>query len=397
LEVEGQKLTHVRITKRADEPPIMCWMVANEVGDIELHEISGRTVKDYLPTYVIGYSSGHNEILSLPFFKMRFIHFDEYRDHITRDVPYDGRPEGRMVYLDEQFSQAILLCHFLFPSESVLNVFEAKIGIRGVQRFRIIVRRNHRLALAEERLKVLTKEQREKPSQSTVELTSILSGHSDEYNVMQLGLIDKLINCSSAHHEDYSAYPNDEGYDLYLDYWVNDATKRAFQVHFGEASGVSQEVDKGKSALNLFQAFQTLLTLNHYSIDEATKKELYQSASLYVNETISTPASHERITRFKEGELIKDGVKEPLYVKALSDGEHQFLHTIGLCLLYRHESALFLLDEPETHLNPDWRASYISTLRAALEADAAMKNVMREVLLTSHSPFIISDCIFKRK
>jgi restriction system-associated AAA family ATPase len=76
----------------------------------------------------------------------------------------------------------------------------------------------------------------------------------------------------------------------------------------------------------------------------------------------------------------------------LSDGEHQLIHTIGLCLLFRHESALFLLDEPETHLNPDWRASYISTLRAALEADSATKNVMREVLLTSHSPFIISDC-----
>ncbi|MCY2976981.1 MAG: restriction system-associated AAA family ATPase [Planctomycetota bacterium] len=393
LEVQGQKLTHVRITKRVDEPPAMCWMGTSEDGgDIEAQEITGRTVKDYLPTYVIGYSSGHNEILSLPFFKMRFIHFDEYRDHLTRDVPYDGRPEGRMVYLDEQFSQAILLCHFLFPSESVLNVFEAKIGIRGVQRFRIIIRRHHRLALAEERMRALSKEQRENPLQSTVELTSRLSGHYDEHDVLQLGLIDKLIKCSSAHHEDYSAYSEEEGYDLFLDYWVNDATKHAFQVHFGAASGESKEVDKAKSALNLFQAFQTLMTLNHYSVDEETKAEMYQSPSLYVNETISTPASHERITRFKEGELIKVGVKAPLYVKALSDGEHQFLHTIGLCLLYRHESALFLLDEPETHLNPDWRASYISTLRAALEADAATKNVMREVLLTSHSPFIISDC-----
>jgi restriction system-associated AAA family ATPase len=144
--------------------------------------------------------------------------------------------------------------------------------------------------------------------------------------------------------------------------------------------------------LNLFRSLQTLLTLNHYQVDDETKAELYQSGSLYVNETIPTPASHERIMRFKEGSLIKDGVPETIYVKALSDGEHQLVHTIGLCLLFRHEPALFLLDEPETHLNPDWRASYISTLRAALEADAATKNVMREVLLTSHSPFIISDC-----
>jgi restriction system-associated AAA family ATPase len=128
--------------------------------------------------------------------------------------------------------------------------------------------------------------------------------------------------------------------------------------------------------------------LNQYKVDFETKAELYRSDSLYVNETIPTPASDERIMRFKEGSLIKAGVPETIYVKALSDGEHQLLHTIGLCLLFRHEPALFLLDEPETHLNPDWRASYISTLRAALEADA--KDVMRELLLTSHSPFIRS-------
>ena len=123
-----------------------------------------------------------------------------------------------------------------------------------------------------------------------------------------------------------------------------------------------------------------------------TKKELYESGSLYVNETIPTPASHERIARFKDSRLLKPGVKDRIYLKNLSDGEHQLLHTIGLCLLFRHKPALFLLDEPETHLNPDWRASYISTLRDALKPDPAEKTVMREVLLTSHSPFIISDC-----
>ena len=389
---EPDSRCRIRIIKRADSTPKVVWLNSADFEEDDERELTRNEVKSVLPRFVLGYSSGHNEILSLPFFKMRFIHFDEYRDHITRDVPYDGRPEGRMVYLDEQFSQAILLCHFLFPSEAVLRVFQEKIGIQEIQRFRIIIRRHHRLDRAAERLRTLSEVQKKDASQTTVELTSKLSGHYDEDDVLQLGLIDKLIKCSTAHYEDYSAYEDAEGYDLYLDFWVNDATRRAFQVHFGEASGESEEVDKAKSALNLFQAFQTLLTLNHYSVDDVTKDELYQSDSLYLNETIPTPASHERITRFKEGEFLKVGINEPLYVKAFSDGEHQFLHTIGLCLLYRHESALFLLDEPETHLNPDWRASYISTLRAALEADAATKDVMREVLLTSHSPFIISDC-----
>lgn len=391
---KGHLVAHIRITKQVGGRPVIRYRVAFQDSKEAGEELSRQEVKSYLPKYIIGYSSGDNEILSLPFFKMRFIHFDEYRDHLIKDVPYDGKPEGRMIYVDDQFSQAILICHFLFPSEAILRVFEDKVELKGIRRFRIIIRRHHREKMAKERLETmsLSEKELEDRSKTTVELTSKLTGHYDEKNQKQLGLIDKLIQCSTTHYEDYSAYLDGEGFDLYLDYWVNEATKRAFQVHFGAASGESDDFDKAKSALNLFQSFQTLLTLNHYKVDEETKAELYHSASLYVNETISTPASHERITRFKEGELIKQGVTDGLYVKALSDGEHQLLHTIGLCLLYRHESALFLLDEPETHLNPDWRASYISTLRAALEADGSTSHVMREVLLTSHSPFIISDC-----
>ncbi len=87
------------------------------------------------------------------------------------------------------------------------------------------------------------------------------------------------------------------------------------------------------------------------------------------------------------------GLKEKLYIKSLSDGEYQLIHTIGLCLLFRHRPCLFLLDEPETHLNPGWRASYISTLRDALDVcDFERPPVLRDVLLTSHSPFVVSDC-----
>jgi restriction system-associated AAA family ATPase len=383
---------HIRIVKQEGQRPVIHWLNKLRSGEITETELTRTEAKAYLPTFVLGYSSGHNEILSLPFFKMRFIHFDEYRDHLTKDLPYDGKPEGRMIYLDEQFSQAILLCHFLFPNDAILRVFDEKIGLKGIQRFRIIIRRHHRLPIAEERLRSMSAEEQKDKAKATVELTSKLSGHYDENNQLQLGLIDRLLKCATTYHEDSSAYSDGDACDLYLDYWVNEATKQAFQFHFSERVEGSEELSRAKSALNLFRSLQTLLTLNHYKVDDETKAELYQSGSLYVNETIATPASHERIMRFKEGSLIKDGVPGTIYVKALSDGEHQLVHTIGLCLLFRHEPALFLLDEPETHLNPDWRASYVSTLRAALESDGTTKNVMREVLLTSHSPFIISDC-----
>jgi restriction system-associated AAA family ATPase len=383
---------HIRITKQGGKRPLIHWLNKLSTGEVTETELTRTEVKAYLPTYVLGYSSGHNEVLSLPFFKMRFIQFDEYCDHLVKDVPYDGKPEGRLIYLDEQFSQAILICHFLFPNDAILRVFEKEIGLKGIQRFRIIIRKFHRLEIAEERLRSMSLEEKKDKSKTTVELTSKLSGYYDDKDTLQLGLIDKLTKCSTTFYEGENDSSDGEGGDLYLDYWVNEATKKAFQFHFSERVEDSDELSGAKSALNLFQSFQTLLMLNYYKVDIETKLELYKSGSLYVNETISTPASHERIMRFKEGSLIKGGVPEAIYIKALSDGEHQLLHTVGLCLLFRHEPALFLLDEPETHLNPDWRASYISTLRDALEADSATKNVMREVLLTSHSPFIISDC-----
>lgn len=377
-------IKHIRIRKeQGKRPTIHSVSLTSEVGDTEW-ELSRDEIRGSLPQYILGYSSGHNEILSLPFFKMRFIHFDEYRDKLIKRVDYPARPEGRMIYLDDQFSQVILLCHFLFPSEAITRVFEDKVNLEGFRCFRLIIRRFHRVELEQAPSTTPTTNQESTPKE-IVEITENLSG-----------IIDKLIKCSTAHFEDRTPYvgDDDDAHDLYLDYYIDDdgEVRRAFHTHFAEGAGESEELTKAASALNLFHALQSLLTLNYYKVELQTKKELYESGSLYVNETIPTPASHERIARFKDSRLIKTGVKDRIYLKNLSDGEHQLLHTIGLCLLFRHKPALFLLDEPETHLNPDWRASYISTLRAALEADPSTENVMREVLLTSHSPFIISDC-----
>jgi restriction system-associated AAA family ATPase len=94
-------------------------------------------------------------------------------------------------------------------------------------------------------------------------------------------------------------------------------------------------------------------------------------------------------------------IKE-LLLKQLSDGEQQFLHSLGICLMLKNKSSVLLLDEPETHFNPDWRSKFISTLKKSLEATGS-NDMTRDILITSHSPFIISDCLpdkviyFRRK
>ena len=179
-----------------------------------------------------------------------------------------------------------------------------------------------------------------------------------------------LKRCATLH------YVDDATDTLVLDYWVNDATKQAFRENFDG------------SALVLFQAFQVLLTLNLYSVSDALKSDLYTSTSHYVSETVPTLASDQRIMRFKFVRFSKQGVAQPMMLKELSDGEHQLLHSLGLCLLFRNSNSLFLLDEPETHFNPDWRANFITRLRQCLPGSGEFA---QEMLITTHTPFLISD------
>ncbi|MCA9819085.1 MAG: ABC transporter, partial [Cyanobacteria bacterium HKST-UBA01] len=104
---------------------------------------TGRALRRaLLPDYVLGYSSGENEILSLPFFKMRFVQYDEYAQALRKQDHYGDHPESRLVYLDSAFSQAILLCNLLFQDADALTPFRDDVKIEEVKEFRIIIRRS---------------------------------------------------------------------------------------------------------------------------------------------------------------------------------------------------------------------------------------------------------------
>jgi ABC-type cobalamin/Fe3+-siderophores transport system ATPase subunit len=72
----------------------------------------------------------------------------------------------------------------------------------------------------------------------------------------------------------------------------------------------------------------------------------------------------------------------------LSDGERQLLMVLGLIRVSRGKRALFLLDEPDTHLNPHWQHSYLKLIEdwtgIAAEKDHC------HIVLTSHNPLTIS-------
>lgn len=383
---KATEYAQVRVVKEPGSSPRLYWdNAAAFVADFsELAEdVSedgecGEKQRDFLlPEFVLGYSSGENEVLSLPFFKMRFVAFDEYWTALRDRQAYPGHPDSRMAYLDSGFSQAILLCNLLCAEAPQWQALADGTGIESLTQFRIILRRSLPLdkTQADPFIPPITGASTDRPRVT-------FDADSEHYRLDVLHLLresniekvkesslafDALRRCATLEFVDEASD------SLVLDYRVDTATCDAFQANFDGAHA-------------LFQAFRILLTLNLYSVSDTLKVELYGSNSDYMRETVHTLASDERVMRFKHVTFRKQGVDKPISLKSLSDGEHQLLHSLGLCLLFAGTRSLFLLDEPETHFNPAWRASFITRLSRCLG-----ENSNAEMLLTTHSPFPISD------
>ena len=73
----------------------------------------------------------------------------------------------------------------------------------------------------------------------------------------------------------------------------------------------------------------------------------------------------------------------------LSDGERQLLMVLGLIRVSRGKEALFLLDEPDTHLNPAWQLSYLELIKEWTEVAADEDRC--QIIMTSHNPLTVAS------
>ena len=78
--------------------------------------------------------------------------------------------------------------------------------------------------------------------------------------------------------------------------------------------------------------------------------------------------------------------KEPLSFRELSEGEQQLLTVLGLLKFTGGKDSLFLLDEPDTHLNPSWTIKYLEFLRKFVPNQEAC-----HLLMVTHHPLAIAE------
>ena len=76
----------------------------------------------------------------------------------------------------------------------------------------------------------------------------------------------------------------------------------------------------------------------------------------------------------------------------LSEGELQLLTVLGLMRITKQDHCLFLLDEPDTHLNPIWKLRYFDEIeKIILKNEYETLAGESQIIITTHDPMMIGS------
>jgi predicted ATPase len=74
----------------------------------------------------------------------------------------------------------------------------------------------------------------------------------------------------------------------------------------------------------------------------------------------------------------------------LSEGEQQLLTVLGLLRFTAEDESLFLLDEPDTHINPKWSVDYLAFLKEFI-GNSVEEQETSQVIMTTHNPLALAE------
>lgn len=318
---------------------------------------------DLLPSRVIGYTSGDNETLSLPFLISRSGYADAVATQALAPKPGAKQkpiPDTRLMLVDYGTHLEVLVANLVLGAPGERSALLRDAHLKDIHSFRCVVQLAHRAAPKLSASKASPG--RRKGVQLTVELE---------------GYVDRLERCATCHSYD------DKTETYTFDFLVTEETRAAFG-HFWSAS------------IELYSALHKLSMLNDLAIQKGARERLLRDIrTRRFASRLPEPQDEDRVFRFEQVRFLpKSGGNVVDYV-SLSDGEHQLAQILGTMCMVSFANVLFLLDEPESHFNPQWRVKFISRLMdlptAGGKRAGARSPARQDCLLTTHSPFVPSD------
>jgi restriction system-associated AAA family ATPase len=362
----------VRVTKQLGEMPVYALRKNDDSNNVEI--IHNTNI--LLPKRIIAYTSGQNELLSNPYYKIKYHYFKEFADN-KQLHNNEIAEENRLFFLDYSSNFSIFIANMLLASNQKLEYLKDVLHISGLKSFRITI--------------------------------NLMDAYKKSIPISDRLMIhlQKLKLCAT------SWARRQEGKEdlLILDYFVTESTKEAFRFHF-------------KRAFNLFKVFYELDILNLHLVKKDTRG-LMLRVHKHFNFSDELPKGDPSRLVFRLEQILitkrtQEAKERQIYYKGLSDGEHQFNEVVGTVLMMEQEGCLFLMDEPDTHFNPKWRAKMIEMLNYVTAKSFIVKERIKldingntvkdnkgkpikenitlpetvrrqEIIITTHSPFVISD------
>jgi type I restriction enzyme S subunit len=296
-----------------------------------------------LPRRIIGYSSGLNETVSHPFLRTRTLYSGEVRDAappVGSELSLSKTVfDTNTLYMDYENNAEILLCNFIFRSTGELEFINEFTRVKAISSFEIKISR-----------KIAGKSGADSVARITEELESY---------------VHKFANCAGV------AYQQGE-LNYKFQFELTDTVKKRFRAEFGTAK-------------DLFLAMYKWTLLNALVLSDQQRK-------VFLREDVTTGALErppvvppkDRLFDVAEVKVKLSAPEMTIDYSGLSDGEHQFIQVFGTVLLFSEPGTLFLLDEPESHFNPEWRTKFNNILNEIPNTSS------HEFVISTHSPYIVS-------
>ncbi|HTK06633.1 MAG TPA: AAA family ATPase [Ktedonobacteraceae bacterium] len=191
--------------------------------------------------------------------------------------------------------------------------------------------------------------------------------------------IEKLISVLFVLHE--PPWNSKEGDPRF---WNARGTLGKFMGHLYDAS-LAPMRDK----VRITPEFASKTTLEHlycYLPDEQALRKLFKN---YGNQREFFKALESTYISKILGEvrirLKMRNAEELITFQDFSEGEQQLLMVLGLLRFTREDEALFFLDEPDTHLNPNWSVRYLDFMQRVVGDQPTS-----QVIMTTHNPLVIA-------
>ena len=287
---------------------------------------------ELLPNHVFGYYSGSSERLREIFDPPQRRYYDKAIEAgaETRLDPR-GSDLRRLFFVRERYGALALLTYFAFGDEKTRQFLDRHLGVEGFDSALLTLREPE------------WGKRNRKPNESVL-------AHSDSRFWNARGIVRKLLDGLWEH----ALAPVRHEAVVRDDYRSKGALEKQLFVYLKDVAALFALAAPFDGEQRFFAYLETL-----------DLSDLVRDIRIWVR---------------------RRGAVAAVPFHEISDGEKQLLSVLGMMRFAAHEESLFLLDEPDTHLNPAWKWSYLSLIQ-----EVAGLNPNCHVVMTSHDPLTIAS------